>query len=86
MTEFLSKFDAGETIGLVAVAGGMLCGITAMVGGIVAKCWSHARELALKEAMIAQGMSADEIRTVMECGKHREFASRGCGGGGASHV
>ena len=79
MTEFLSKFDAGETIGLVAVAGGMLCGITAIVGGIVAKCWCHARDLAFKEEMIARGMSADEIRTVIECGNHRLFASRGCG-------
>jgi hypothetical protein len=81
MTEFLSKFDSGELIGLVAVAGGMLCGITAIVGGIVAKCWSQARELAFKEEMVARGMSADEIQTVMECGNHRLFANRGCRSG-----
>jgi hypothetical protein len=70
MTEFLSKFDSGELIGLVAVTGGLLCGLVAIVGGIVAKCVCHAREIAFKEDMIARGMSADEIRTVMQKDRH----------------
>lgn len=86
MSEFLSKFQAGELIGLVAVSGGMLCGLTAILGGIVAKCWCHARDLAFKEEMIARGMSADEIRMVIECGNHRLFASHSCRESGASHV
>lgn len=85
MSEFLSKFDSGEMIGLVAVTGGMLCGITAIVGGIVAKCWCQARELAFKEEMVARGMSADEVRSVIECGDRRLFGSSGCRGGDAAH-
>lgn len=80
MTEFLSKFDAGETIGLVAVGGGLLCGMVAIVGGIVAKCWCHCRDIAFKESMIARGMSAEEIQTVIECGPHRLGISAWCGG------
>lgn len=78
MTEFLTKFDSGEMIGLVAVAGGLICGITAIVGGILANCWSKGREMALKEEMIVRGMSADEIRTVIECGARPPMSHIGC--------
>ena len=70
MNEFLSKFDSGELIGLVAVTGGLLCGLVAIVGGMVAKCVCHAREIAFKEDMIARGMSADEIRAIMQANRH----------------
>jgi hypothetical protein len=79
MTEFLSKFDSGEMIGLVAVAGGLLCGIVAIIGGIVAKCICHAREMAFKEDLVARGLSADEIRTIMESSRH-PLESHGCRG------
>jgi hypothetical protein len=68
MTEFLSRFDAGEIIGLVAVAGGLLCGITAIVAG----AWQMVRRTeivaALKQDMLNRGMSAEDIRTVLEAG------------------
>lgn len=80
MTEFLSKFDAGETIGLMVVVGGLLCGMVAIVGGIVGKCWCHGRDIAFKDSMLARGMSAEEIQTVMECGPHRLGISALCGG------
>jgi hypothetical protein len=79
MTDLYSKFDAGELIGLVAVAGGLLCGIVAIVGGLVAKCVCHAREIAFKEEMVARGMSADEIRTLMESSPH-PFGGHRCRG------
>jgi hypothetical protein len=76
MSEFLSKFNGGELIGLVAVAGGLLCGIV----GIISGNWQRVRKAeiaaALKQDMINRGMSADEIRTVMEAGSGR--ASRAC--------
>ncbi|HWB13078.1 MAG TPA: hypothetical protein VG826_27890 [Pirellulales bacterium] len=79
MTEFLSKFDSGELIGLVAVTGGLLCGLVAIVGGLVAKCVCHAREIAFKEELLDRGMSADEIRTLTETGRH-PFGSYRCHG------
>jgi hypothetical protein len=68
MLELLSKFDSGEIIGLVAVVGGLLCGICAIVMG----CWLEIRRAelsaALKQDMLNRGMTADEIQTVMEAG------------------
>jgi hypothetical protein len=70
MTELLSKFDGGELIGLVAVVGGLLCGLSAIVMGI----WLEGRRAeiaaALKQDMLNRGMTADEIRTVIEAGSH----------------
>jgi hypothetical protein len=72
MTELLTKFDSGQLIGLVAVAGGLLCGIICGFTGIVAGCWQKVRRAeivaALKQDMLNRGMSADEIRTVIEAG------------------
>ena len=68
MSEFLSKFDAGELIGLVAVGGGLLipilCGLTA----IVTEHFFKLRQLALKQDMINRGMSAEEIQMVLDAG------------------
>jgi hypothetical protein len=73
MSELLSKFDGGELIGLVAVGGSMLCGMVAIVMGI----WHANRKseiaAALKTDMLNRGMSAEEIRTVLDAGT---FASR----------
>ena len=70
MTELLSKFDAGELIGLVATVGGFLCGLSAIVMG----SWLESRKAeikaALKQDMLNRGMTADEIRTVIEAGSH----------------
>ena len=68
MSEFLSKFDGGELIGLVAVAGGLLCGVVAILWG----AWNKTRRAeiaaALKQDMLNRGMSAEEIRTVLDAG------------------
>jgi hypothetical protein len=71
MTDLLSKFDSEELIGLVAVAGGLLCGIIAIVGAF----WLQIRKAeigaALKQDMLNRGMSADDIRTVLDTGTNR---------------
>jgi hypothetical protein len=72
VTDLLSKFSSGEIIGLVAVAGGLLCGIICGTTAIIAGCWEKVRRVemtaALKQDMLNRGMSADEIRTVVEAG------------------
>jgi hypothetical protein len=69
MTDLLSRFEPGEFIGLVAVAGGLLCGLSAIVMGI----WHEVRRTeinaALKRDMLDRGMSAEEIRIVLESGR-----------------
>jgi hypothetical protein len=68
MTELLSKFDPGEVIGLVAVAGFWLSAIVAILSG----AWHRVRraeiQAALKQDMLTRGLSAEEIRTVIEAG------------------
>jgi hypothetical protein len=73
MPELLSKFTSGELIALVAVAGGLLCGLVA----ILADHWQKIRQIALKQEMVNRGMSADEIRTVFEAGSKRS-RKEGC--------
>jgi hypothetical protein len=72
MEDLLAKFDAGEFIGLVAVAGGLLCGILCGVTAIVTDFWHKIRKeeiaAALKRDMLNRGMTADEIRSVVEAG------------------
>jgi hypothetical protein len=69
MTDLLSRLNGGELIGLVAIVGGLLVGMVA----IVADYWHKIRraeiEGGLKQDMLNRGMSAEEIRTVMEAGK-----------------
>jgi hypothetical protein len=88
MHEFLSKFDGGELIGLVAVVGGLLCGVLCGVPAIVLGIWADVRKTeavaALKQDMLNRGMSADEIRMVIEAGSpeslkalKRQYAGRG---------
>jgi hypothetical protein len=64
MMELLAKFSPGQLIGLVAVVGGLLCPITA----IIARHWFMMRQLTLKQDMLSRGMSAEEIRQVLEAG------------------
>jgi hypothetical protein len=76
MLEWLSQQSAGQMIGLIAVIGGPLIAITA----IVAAAWARVRraeflahqaetEAALKQQMIERGMSADEIVRVLAAGQ-----------------
>jgi hypothetical protein len=68
MSEFLSKFSGGELIAVVAIVGGLICGLIVMAG----EYWHRIRkaEIAakLKQDMLDRGMTPDEIRTVIEAG------------------
>jgi hypothetical protein len=68
MYELLSKIEPGHLIGLVAVAGGLACGIVAIVMGIRLEIRRVELASALKQDMLERGMTADEIRIVMEAG------------------
>jgi len=72
MTDFLSRFNGGELIAFVSVAGGLLIAATAIIAGTWQKVRRTEIVSALKQDMLNRGMSADEIRTVLEAG------SRGC--------
>jgi hypothetical protein len=72
MNDFLSRFDGGELIGLVAVAGGLLCGIV----GIIGHFWHENRLTALKRDMVERGMSAEEIETVVVAGSGQKPSHR----------
>jgi hypothetical protein len=68
MSELFSRFEPGEFIGLVAVAGGLLCGLVAIVMGI----WHEHRKTevsaALKQEMLNRGMTADDIERILNAG------------------
>jgi hypothetical protein len=76
MLDWLSQQSAGQMIGLVAVIGGPLIAIVA----IVSAAWARVRraelqarqaetEAVLKQQMIERGMSADEIVRVLAAGQ-----------------
>lgn len=68
MSEFLSKFDAPRLIELVLVAGGLLIPILCGVSAIIFYGWFKLRQLALKQDMLNRGMSAEDIRMVLDAG------------------
>jgi hypothetical protein len=61
MSEIISNLRPGELIGLVAVGGGMLCGIVSILMAGMYKM----RQLALKEEMVQRGLSADDICAIL---------------------
>ena len=77
MYEMLSKIEPGHLIGLVAVVGGLACGIVAIVMGVGLEIRRVELTTALKKDMLERGMSAEEIRIVMEAGsknlQHQDF-------------
>jgi len=66
---FLTRFNNGELIGLVSVVGGLLKRIIAIIGHY----WHDNRRNeiagALKQDMLNRGMTADQIRMVLEAGE-----------------
>ena len=68
MHELLLKMGPGHLIGLVAVAGGLVCGIVAIVMGIGLEIRRVELAAALKKDMLERGMTAEEIRIIMEAG------------------
>jgi hypothetical protein len=72
MTDVLTQFKPGEIIGLVAVAGGLLIPITAILGGF----WYRARLTAFKQDMVSRGMSVAEIQAVLDAGNKPSHRGR----------
>jgi hypothetical protein len=68
MDELLSKFEPGHVIGLVSVIGWLACGIVAIVMGVGLAARRVELAADLKKDMLERGMTAEEIRIVMEAG------------------
>lgn len=68
MVELLSKFDAGELIAVLAIVGGLICGTIVMIGDYWHKIRKAELQARLKQDMLDRGMSAAEIREVLEAG------------------
>jgi hypothetical protein len=68
MNEMFSRIEPGEFIGLVAVAGGLLCGIVAIVMHFLHENRKAEINGGLKQDMLNRGMSADDIRVVLDAG------------------
>jgi hypothetical protein len=75
MMELLSKFDAGELIGLTAVVGGLMCGALGIVMGVGLAIRRVEVGAGIKRAMVERGMSAEEIRMVMDSGSPASIES-----------
>ena len=76
MTEFLSKFNAGELIALIAVGGGLLIPILCGVTAIITDNFYKIRLLSFKQELINRGMTTEEICAVVEAGKKRSRKER----------
>jgi hypothetical protein len=73
MVEVLSKFDSGELIGLVAVLGTFGCGALGIIMGVGYAIRKMELAAGLKKAMLERGMSAEEIRMVMDAGERESL-------------
>ena len=68
MTEVLTKMDPGELIGLVGMAGGILCALVWIILGNGLAYHRASLAAALKKTMVERGMTPEEIRLVMDVG------------------
>jgi hypothetical protein len=66
MSDFLSKLNSDDLCGVLCVAGGLVFGITAVIASIWFKLRKAEIAATLKQDMLNRGMSADEIKTVIE--------------------
>ncbi len=75
MSDLLTRFNFGELMGFFVVGGGFVISLVAIWGGM----WSDVRKreiaAALKQDMLSRGMSADEIRMVIDAGTKRSGRS-----------
>jgi hypothetical protein len=68
MSEFLSRFDGGELIAIIAITGGLLCGLVVLIADYWHKIRKAEIAAKLKHDMLDRGMSAEEIQMVLEAG------------------
>jgi hypothetical protein len=72
MSEIVTHFKPGEIIALVAVIGGLMIPLAAILGGF----WYNARLTAFKQDMFNRGMSPAEIQSVLTAGNKPTDESR----------
>jgi hypothetical protein len=74
MYDYLLRFSPGEMIAIVSIVGGLFVVMLALAADI----WQRARkveiEAKLKRDLLDRGMSADEIRTILDAGKNTSFS------------
>jgi hypothetical protein len=68
MAEYLSKFNGGELIAVIAIVGGLICGVIVMIGEFWRRIRKAEIDAKLKTDMLDRGMSAEEIKIVLEAG------------------
>jgi len=68
MGDLLTRMSNTDSIILVVYGGAILFGLVAIVGGIAITIVKSNNQTKLKQEMLASGMSADEIKTVLEAG------------------
>ena len=68
MVDYLSKYSPGELIALVSVVGGLICGTVTILAIYWYSCHKVDVDARLKADMLDRGMSAEEIKTVLEAG------------------
>jgi hypothetical protein len=77
MLDFIDQIGVGSFIALVAIVGGLLIPLTAIIGGFIYKHRRLSVEASLKQMMIERGMSAEEITEVLQA-TSSEKARRNC--------
>jgi hypothetical protein len=71
LADMLSRFNFGELMGFLSVGGGLLIGLVAVAGGLWVEYRKTEITAALKQEMLGRGMSADDIKLVLDAGTHR---------------
>jgi hypothetical protein len=75
MHDYLMRFSPGEMIAIVSVVGGLFV----IMFAIGADVWHRARKLEIetkfKQELLDRGLSADEIKTVLDAGKNTSCSS-----------
>ena len=77
MVEFITQVGVGPSITMLAIVGGLLIPLTAIIGSFTYKHRRLHLEAALKQQMIERGMSAAEIKEVLQASMSRK-RGRGC--------
>jgi hypothetical protein len=77
MSEFLTRFNYGELMGFLSVGGAMSIGLVAVIGVVWMELRKTELAAALKHDMLDRGLSADDIRMVLEAGARRCGRFRG---------
>ncbi len=77
MLDFILRVGVGSFIALVATVGGLLIPLVAIIGGLAYKHRRLSVEATLKQLMIERGMSAEEIKEVLQASVPEKAARNG---------